>query len=196
MIRYGARKIAVILLKEDIINDGDKEIYEYGLELLISTVINLLLVLMLSSFFRDIGQGILYFLVLATLRPYAGGFHASSYARCGTLYSIIFIIIVCFSRFLNNFKINPAMFLLVLLINLCVIRKYAPVLHRNKLTDEEKMHAKKKAVSRCMAWIILTMAIWWIEQMWTCTIVLSITAITALMAVRKGMEERRHEKGN
>ena len=196
MIRYGARKIAVLFLKEDIINEDDKEIYEYVLELLISTVINLLLVLMLSSFFRDIGQGILYFLVLATLRPYAGGFHASSYTRCGSLYCIIFIIIACFSRFLNYFEINPALFLLVLLINLCVIRKYAPVLHRNKLTDEEKMHAKKKAVSRCMVWIILAMAICRIGQIWTYTIVLSITAITALMAVGKGMEERRHEKGD
>ena len=63
-----AEIITDTLVKEKIINSDDSEIYKYGAELLISTGANLLLGLLLGGLFHSMMSGVIYFLVLATLR--------------------------------------------------------------------------------------------------------------------------------
>lgn len=86
-----AEIITDTLVKEKIINSDDSEIYKYGAELLISTGANLLLGLLLGGLFHSMMSSVIYFLVLATLRTQAGGYHASTYLWCGMVYCISFL---------------------------------------------------------------------------------------------------------
>ena len=68
MIAYGARKVTELLLKEKVIEKEYEEVYQYGTELLLSTALDFLIVLIMGAIFGRTEAGILYFLVLATVR--------------------------------------------------------------------------------------------------------------------------------
>lgn len=124
-----AKIITCVLVKEKIISRDDIEIYKYGVELLISTGVNLLLGLLLGGLLHSIMSGVIYFMVLATLRTQAGGYHASTYLWCGTIYCISFLAVMGMVRLFIYMNINSAWLMQGLLINMIFIWWYAPVLH-------------------------------------------------------------------
>ena len=82
MIHMVAKSIAVFLCKEAVINNEDKEIYQYGIEVFVSNVIGIVLIFLVSLFTGCLWQGVIYVTAFATLRVYTGGYHADTYMKC------------------------------------------------------------------------------------------------------------------
>lgn len=99
-----------------IISHEDWSVYYYGLEILFSTVITTLSILVLSYIVSSISIGVLYLLFTMPLRSTLGGYHAKSYMHCFLLSNFIFfatnILIHLFST--CNFSIYLAYTLLFL----------------------------------------------------------------------------------
>lgn len=190
MIVQGANKITSLLLHEDIIRKEDKEIYQYGLELILSTCLNFILVILIAWVMGRIEVGVFYILTLASLRPYAGGFHASSYFRCGMLYCAMFVASVVGVELLCCAAINFVVTMLVLLINIIFIRRHAPVLHHNRMSEEEMRAAGKKAGRRCLIWLMLAAVFYRQYRICSYAICLSVTIISLFMFIGRKMEER------
>lgn len=193
MVVYGARKVTALLLKEKVIEKEYEEVYQYGMELLLSTALNFLIVLLLGAVFCRIEAGILYFFVLATVRTHAGGYHASTYFRCGCVYSVTFLMVLGFVRVFSYIGVNFAYLMLSLLINNIFIWSQAPVLHNRRMEDEEKRLARRNAGVSCMIWMCIAMLLYRFYPAAAYTILASGIMISVYMMVGKHKEGKIYE---
>lgn len=194
MIEKVAGKFTGVLLQESIITDECKEIYQYGTEVIISTILNLISVLILGVVLSATPEGIIYFLILATVRTQAGGYHASSYLRCGLVYCATFVLSLILAKVLIFFKMNPALLLLVLLINTLFIWWHAPVLHNRIMNNLERKHAKKKAGIMSLIWIVFSACSYQYYKPGAYSVLADLLLIAAFMVIGKKKGGKRNEK--
>jgi accessory gene regulator B len=121
----------------------NEDIYRYGGELIISSVVGFAIVLMEGAIMKMPLESIIFFISFATLRMYIGGYHAKNYLRCNTLF------VVCCGCCFYLYKISVSyitdlMSLIVCLGNAILIMKYAPIVHIKKPLDEERKNKCKR----------------------------------------------------
>lgn len=95
MIKKASTLIVEFWIKNAIIKTDDKESYCYGMELILSTLINVAFMVILSYYV--IGYPIAfipYIAVYTPLRLTAGGYHARSHLKCILYTQITFIVFV------------------------------------------------------------------------------------------------------
>ena len=138
MIKKASTLIVEFWIKNAIIKTDDKESYCYGMELILSTLINVAFMVILSYYV--IGYPIAfipYIAVYTPLRLTAGGYHASSHLKCILYTQITFIVFVMSALALGK-KYIWCLMVLYMVAVLTVLR-LAPVEAENKpLTGEEK----------------------------------------------------------
>ena len=70
-----------ILAKHGVIDKKEKYIYETGIELIISDIINIFLVLIAGVVTNTILYSIIYLTVFPLIRVFSGGYHAKTYMK-------------------------------------------------------------------------------------------------------------------
>lgn len=93
MIHTLSQYITNYLIKHKII-DQETEIYEYGFELMISTWIGTILVLIIGGFTNHFLDAVIYECVFRFTRIYTGGYHCKTYTKCILSYVFFFIIFI------------------------------------------------------------------------------------------------------
>ena len=93
MIHTLSQYITNYLIKHKII-DQETEIYEYGFELMISTWIGTILVLIIGSITNHFLDAVIYECVFRFTRIYTGGYHCKTYTKCILSYVFFFIIFI------------------------------------------------------------------------------------------------------
>ena len=68
------------------------DIYRYGIELLVSTLINLALITIIGILINDIACSLVFLLGFIPIRSFCGGYHAKSYLKCNIVFSLSFVI--------------------------------------------------------------------------------------------------------
>lgn len=94
MIEKNAEYFTEKLVSKKLIQNEDKAVYQYGIEILISTAINLILLLVIGIITRTVLLSIYYLFILATIRTLTGGYHATSHFKCKMLSCFTYITIV------------------------------------------------------------------------------------------------------
>lgn len=69
-------KITAFLIEQKIIVAKDREIYEYGFELLLADLLNFSIILLIGSAIHQLWSTVLYLLIFVGLRSVCGGYHA------------------------------------------------------------------------------------------------------------------------
>lgn len=193
-MRKLAEMITYILVKEKFISREDIEIYQYGAELLLSTGINLLLILLLGSLFQSVNSGLIYFMILATLRTQAGGYHASTYLRCGIVYCITFLGVLGITQLCFFMGINSAYLMLGLLINLFFIWNHAPVLHHRSMGCEARKHVKKRVAVIGLTWTMAGGVLYQYSPKSGYGVLASMIVVLFYMILGKRLEEKENER--
>lgn len=143
-------RVTGVLLNNRIIEKQDEEIYKYGLELLISTVINLALVLFIGIIYGRFIQTILFLLEYCFVRRYAGGYHASTHGRCIATFSILYFLMLFITRVFHINDINIFIFLAGIVSNIIVFR-LSPVEDENKPMEAYEV----KRNSNISKWLVI-----------------------------------------
>ena len=65
MIKKIASNITDFIISILDIDDGTRDIYQYGIELMVSSFFNILFVMLCALLFKDIGAGLIYLSVLS-----------------------------------------------------------------------------------------------------------------------------------
>ena len=68
MIEKKAEYISEKLVEKNLVKNKDKDVYQYGIEVLISTAINIMLLLVIGIITKTVLLSICHFLILATIR--------------------------------------------------------------------------------------------------------------------------------
>ena len=153
MLTKLAHGIASFFAEKEIIEPRYIEVYQYGLEQIISTFYSLLTLLIIGLCCNAFLETILFSVFFIVLRHYAGGYHADTYLGCYLSLIGIFI------AFLAVIKFVPQWIQFPLGIGFAVaggiiVACLSPVEHKNRpLSDYEKVHFKK------FAWIVLAVEI-------------------------------------
>lgn len=142
-------RISDVLVMGGIIKDTDRDKCSYGIDIMFSSIIQLLLILIISAFIGNIVETLLFFIMFIPLRIYAGGYHADSRGRC-------FIILVCvyiifsFLVEIESERLRAAIILAGMFFSMLMILIASPVLHTRKhLTNNEINVFRKIAILIC-----------------------------------------------
>lgn len=146
MINAIAKNLSKKLVTLDIIKFDDYDVIIFGLEVILSTIFEILGLLMLGLFFNSFLEITIFIGFFSILRVNSGGYHASTCFRCFLLSSVL-----SFSSILtlkNAPWLNTPLTLFTLIISaIIIIIAYAPVDTPNKpFSSEEFVMYRKKSL--------------------------------------------------
>lgn len=124
--------IAFLLDEHMISNDeNEKAYYRYGVEITISSLLNIILILGIGIVLSCIDKSVLFLLLFIPIRQFTGGYHAETYLLCNTCFCLSFLSVLAtdfiFSNILTfqgTLYISTACFAVILL--------FCPIEHPNK----------------------------------------------------------------
>ena len=95
MIKKLSQYILQYLLRNNVIENtqDEKEYYQYGIEITISSVLNILLILGIGLVTRNILENVIFLLFFIPIRQFTGGFYANTYFKCNLSFCIVFSIV-------------------------------------------------------------------------------------------------------
>lgn len=130
-----SQKIVDKLCEQDVINTCDAAAYVYGYELLISSVISVLIVVLVSIICGDVRYSLSFLLGFVLQQIYIGGYHATSHIRCYLAFSGMFLICVLLSKLIAATYIFR---IITTALLLAISFFFAPVEAKNKPLNEKK----------------------------------------------------------
>lgn len=105
-----ADKLARILISNagDCVDERYKnpEIVIYGIEMMLSSLVNLIVVMGIGGYFFGILSTVVFVLFFCPIRQFAGGFHAKTHMTCIVEFLILFLIIGKCTKFIRNMTIG------------------------------------------------------------------------------------------
>lgn len=145
MIKSISGKISSFLVYNKSIDSEDSEICSYGLEILISSLINSLIILALGLMLGKLTQTIVFLLCYCSIRRCAGGYHSNTHRNCIFSFVCMYLITIIITCNIDSIHLKPAI-LLIGILNWISIYMLVPVEHENNPLDNiEKVKHKKSA---------------------------------------------------
>jgi len=152
MIHGLATRMASVFVTYGESSADDQDIYVYACELLVSTIINISLGLLISFLMGRPMEGIIFILGFVLIRRYAGGYHASTYARCILTFAVVLACGMLILSFVSALQAEAI--LMVVAGASCIgISLLAPVEHENKILNAESRKLQKEK----SIWIVLVL---------------------------------------
>lgn len=154
MISFLSRSVVRSLIKNNAIEMKKAEVYQYGFEILFSSITTFLIAVLSGILLHCFTAAMLFFIIFAMFRQICGGYHAKHYWRCNLLFLGVINAVLVVYRFFptDRFTTMHYIFLLVSLLIICI---YAPVENENKPLSAEQVLLFRK-ISRIIV-ISLTM---------------------------------------
>lgn len=125
------------------IEPNEEEIVQYGLKILYSDFIGMIIFLIIGFIFNYTFDAFLLFCFIYPLRKYAGGFHAETKIGCYLL-SCWLVLTVFYLVFIVNW--NNWLYLLTVVTCSIIIFLFSPVENGNKRLDQLQITKYKKRV--------------------------------------------------
>ena len=147
MINKLSKAIANKLIKSGTINSEDYDIYVYGLFMLISQLIFLILILLLGAIFNCIIESILFYISFFAIRRYAGGYHAKTETKCEILSALSLLISISSIHFLELSHYSMQIYLISIVSSLCIFTLAPLDTSQKPLSHSEYKYFRKKALS-------------------------------------------------
>lgn len=97
-----AKVIVRILVKEQIIEEEEQEVYIYGFLLLLTSGATTLVILSMGILIHEFILTLSFLAALIVLRHYAGGFHAQTYLRCFSISCLVYVGMLLVTKVLMN----------------------------------------------------------------------------------------------
>lgn len=121
--------------------DYDDEIFTYGIEVILTSLLNILILLIIGIISGTVDQSVVYFVSYAFLRKFIGGYHCDTNFKCITFNVCKYLFFVCVY---SNIIISRMIMISVIIITLLLIIFKAPYEHKNRLISEKYKLVYKK----------------------------------------------------
>ena len=163
MIHSAAVALAKQWAKNGVIQEADAEAYQYGLELMLSTLINVAVMIGLSIVFGHTWLFIPYLVAFIPLRLSAGGYHAKHHFSCILFNATVYLA----SLVAVTTLLTPTAILACIMescVSLALIFFLAPVPAKNKpLSAAERKRNRYIALSLGFLFLILCMLFYYTQ---------------------------------
>lgn len=149
--------ITSFFIKNGIISKKNKDIYEYGFEVLISTFTYTIVFVLTSFLTKTLLSSLLFWLGFSIVRSIAGGYHANTHLRCHLLTMSNHVMFICFLYCIPN-HLKSYISTIILLLSSIIILVFAPIAHPNKpFVKTERI--RFRILSYAYAFIVIIIAL-------------------------------------
>lgn len=184
MIEAMSRKTAELFVKNRLVTEEEKNLYEYGMELLISTLFSTLMVLVMGFAAGLFAETLFLLIPFYCIRVYAGGYHAENYRNCFLSFCCGFIVVLLAAEQVTVHHAEAGLMILGLWAAL-LIWKLAPVEDHSRPLDleERRIYRRKTRVMTLIYCVIsgLLYFLWGIE--YAAYISAAVTAVGVVLIV-------------
>lgn len=177
-----ARKITDFLVCRNCIKEEEKEICQYGYEILLSTFLGYTIVLLLSLLFGNLIEGLVFLFVFVLTRMYTGGYHAKTYLTCNICLACTYLLYMGMVYILKYSHGSNILLLLMLTVYcLCTIW-FTPIENPNKvLTEKKKKKVRKISQILMTIWSILAISLMFFNNEIGIMIIVTVFIVAILM---------------
>lgn len=160
-----------------------KAIYEYGIQLSLSTLASMCSIVVLGILLKNPASAFIFLSVFFFLRLFSGGYHATTYARCFLLTNSVYLAVVGASYWIVHFQLYHL--LPVIVVASCVVViVLSPVRNKHHPLSENTYWKNRKiavvlAAVECLLFLIL--CIWQIFRPYVAVSSMSLAAVAVMM---------------
>ena len=151
-----SKRITAFFIRKGIISNEKREIYEYSYEVLLSELACTLLILGIAIVSKMIMPSLFFFIGFFICRKIVGGYHASSYAKCHSLFLLNQISLILMVLYVPE-NIRWIFLLCMMSISILLIFIFAPMDHPNKPFNKQE-YTKYKFQSRILILVLLLLS--------------------------------------
>lgn len=157
VLNQTAFKMTDTLICKANIDQKNRDIYIYGFEIAISTILGLLSILIFSAVFSTWITGVYFLCLFVPLRIYAGGYHALTYKKCYIISMLSYMAVLIVNDMLWD-KVPKLIWGLSLISAFVVIVLKSPLRNEHHPLKTEKLNkCRKRAILVVVtesAWIV------------------------------------------
>ncbi|MGM9551539.1 MAG: accessory gene regulator B family protein [Clostridia bacterium] len=196
-MNYLSRCIADFYVARNIICEEEKDVYEYGTNLILSEALTFILIILISRVFFKVIDAVVFLLTFCLVRIHCGGFHADKVCVCRGTMIITFISTVGMSSLLESIELRT--FITIMAIGLVIMLPVIPVKHPNKVLSKEQRDVNRaKGIITYVGFACLACVLWVSGAKQVGIIIgLSLGAVVALAIIGYFMNRRcKYEEHN
>lgn len=163
------------------------DIYVYGFELIISSIIETSALLLVGFLIGKIIETMLFLFSFSSIRFFSGGYHANSYLKCFAVTLVNYFLVLFLYNNLIDFSVNIILVfsLVTFILSLILFIKVCPVKSKGKTILNYKMQKRLSVIALCIN-MALVMVLFYILKNSILIIVLStILMVDTLIIVEK-----------
>ena len=193
MLNKLAVKLSNRLLYNNVISADLLDIYVYGFELIISSLINTLVVLLSGVLLNKFIQTITFLFVFILLRSFSGGYHADTYIKCSIATFSIYAMVMLLANYL---PVPWFAFLVLGAIGVLMLAWMAPIKNPNKRLTLSKIR-KFKIISLVIFLLFVSAGMLLCQQSSSISSVIFFTLVSdlMLMLIKNKKERRKQNEG-
>ena len=151
MITKLSHIIADFFIRQKVVPEEQREVYEYGFELCISSVIGILIVLAIGLVSGRFWESVVFYIVFCFTRLFTGGYHAPNHLLCKVTFAGALLAVLAADWLLK--EIESYYWFILHFYSLIIVCQFAPIENPNKeLSERQKV--------RCKVISIIAMAVW------------------------------------
>ncbi len=137
LIEVLSRKILNYLLSSGSIERDETDYYMYGIEITLSSLLNILLVFIIGLIFAAFTESVIFLCAFILMRQFSGGFHASSYFNCNAALCCTCILVILLQKLTCGLITIPVS-LCIAAVCIAVIIIRCPIENVNKPIPKER----------------------------------------------------------
>lgn len=163
------------------------EIYVYGFELIISSIIETSALLLVGFLIGKIIETMLFLFSFSSIRFFSGGYHANSYLKCFAVTLVNYFLVLFLYNNLIDFSVNIILVfsLVTFMLSLILFIKVCPVKSKGKTILNYKMQKRLSVIALCIN-MALVMVLFYILKNSILIIVLpTILMVDTLIIIEK-----------
>lgn len=139
MIEMIASGIVDLMIRKSKISVQESAVYQYGYELLLSSILTGIITIIVGAIFHKILASILFLGIFSGLRMLCGGYHAETYFKCNCIYTAVITVAMLFVSLISPEYIW-GFHVLFVVFSIVVTWFYAPVENESKrLNDHQRL---------------------------------------------------------
>lgn len=191
MINKLSSLISSKFVEHNIISKSVKDVYRYGIEITISSIIGFVITCLIGLLFRMLMQTMLFYVIFILLRSMTGGYHAKTYLKCNFIFSIITLFIVTFSKAAYEMQISFGILTLLFLPSIAIFIWIAPVENVNKpIKVEKRVYWKSISIVTSVLLYLLSLLLYKSQHTLEATVIVitifSVSILCMIPIIQKG----------
>lgn len=197
MIQRISKVILEYLIRSKVIEDtdNDRAYYQYGIEITVSSLLNIILILSIGIMANSIIESIIFLVCFILIRQFTGGFHADTYFKCNLTFCSSFIAVLILYYTTAQY-LSTYISILITFVCVSVFLLKCPIEHINKpIPNNRKVVHKIVAALLGAVYGAIGTALTAFSNRYGALIIYTLSLVTVLV-IAAIVKERRNKNEN